>query len=77
MIKVEKINEDEEQGAIKAEAFFHFEENKLVVEFDKNRRGWMEFDTKEEQDLVAKLLRDPNMWANFFGSLSAAIGKHR
>lgn len=55
------------------EAFFHFNENDLIVHFGQNRSATMSLANKEEKKVVEYFLSDPNLWANFFGSLSAAL----
>lgn len=51
--------------------------NKLVVEFGDGKNAVLELKDSEETELVETLLEDPNLWASFLGSLSAAIGKHK
>jgi hypothetical protein len=37
----------------------------------------MELDSDEERQLVKTVMADPNFWAHFLSSLSAAIKKHK
>lgn len=42
---------------------------------DNPRSVSLELSDTNDRDIVLKLLEDPNFWAAFVGSLSAALGK--
>lgn len=48
-------------------------DNELVVEFGEDRNATMKLETKQERELVEKLMQDVNLWHNFLSSLSAAM----
>jgi hypothetical protein len=66
--KEEKIDED-----ILADVFLHFEGNNLIVQFGDNRNMSLELKNEQEKQVIETLLADPNLWAQFFGSISAAL----
>ncbi len=48
----------------------------IVIEFDDHVAS-MDLHTDEEGELVKTLLYSNDFWAQFLGSLSAALGRHR
>ncbi len=52
-----------------------FEANQLVIYFGGDRNAIMELDNDQETAICEKVLADPNFWANFLGSFSAALKK--
>ena len=53
-----------------------YDAQQLIAYFGGNRNAVMELDDDFEVSLCDQVLSDPNFWANFFGSLSAAIKKN-
>lgn len=52
-----------------------YDAQQLIIYFDGVRNAVMDLDTDEEVALCDTVLRDPNFWANFLGTFSAAIKK--
>lgn len=52
-----------------------YDAQQLVVYFGGDRNAVMDLDDDFEVALCDKVLGDPNFWANFLGSLSAALKK--
>jgi hypothetical protein len=52
-----------------------YDANQLVVYFDGVRNAVMELKDDNETALCDTVLRDPNFWANFLGTFSAALKK--
>mgnify|MGYP000447017936 CR=1 FL=1 len=67
---------DEPEFALNEAALF-FDKNKLIVSFGDGRSAAMDLENEEERQLVRTLLGDVNLWASFFGSLSAAMRQHK
>lgn len=49
--------------------------NTLVVLYGGGRNAVMDFRDEEELMIAQQVLADPNFWANFLGTFSAALGK--
>ena len=50
-----------------------YDANQLVVYFDGVRNAVMDLTDDNETALCDRVLRDPNFWANFLGTFSAAL----
>jgi hypothetical protein len=52
-----------------------FDAQQLIIYFGGTRNAIMELDSDKEVMLCDMVLSDPNFWANFLGSFSAALKK--
>lgn len=57
-------------------AAIYFDEGNLVVAYGDGNLVTMELEREDEREIVRKIVDDPNTWAAFLGSLSAALKKH-
>lgn len=53
----------------------YLDEKGLVIEFGEDRNVRMDL-SEQEASVIKTILDDPNMWANFLGSLSVALTQH-
>jgi hypothetical protein len=65
-----------EANSIYSEAVLYFEGDTLIALYGDNKSAQLELNS-DEKVVVQTVLADPNMWASFFGSLSASLTKHR
>jgi len=68
---------DEEAIIIDNAAVFSidYDAQQLIIYFGGTRNAIMELDSDKEVMLCDMVLSDPNFWANFLGSFSAALKK--
>jgi len=71
------MEEEEDFDYAVNEAAIFFDANRLVVSYGDGRSALMELDSEEERQLIKTVMADPNFWAHFLSSLSAAIKKHK
>lgn len=69
------MNEKDFEFAVN-EAAIYFDNDNLVVSFGEGKSATMEIERKDQAAVVRQVLSDPNTWAAFLGSLSAALQEH-
>jgi hypothetical protein len=65
--------DDGEGSYTDTDAVVYILDNKMMIEFGVERSVTLELPNAEEQEIVKALLADPNFWARFVSSISAAL----